>query len=71
MERKAAEKTLADHEQLLRTVFDNSPVAIVVTRLADSRIVDVNDVFVASSGYERTEVLGRTFQDIPIWGEPG
>jgi PAS domain S-box-containing protein len=68
--RKAAEKTLADNEQLLRTVFDYSPVAIVVTRLADSRIVDVNNVFVASSGYERTEVLGRTFQDIPVWGNP-
>jgi PAS domain S-box-containing protein len=70
VERQAAEKTLADNEQLLRTVFDYSPVAIIVTRLADSRIVDVNDVFVASSGYERTEVLGRTFQDIPIWGNP-
>jgi PAS domain S-box-containing protein len=70
VERQAAEKTLADNEQLLQTVFDYSPVAIIVTRLADSRIVDVNDVFVASSGYERTEVLGRTFQDIPIWGNP-
>jgi len=68
VERQAAEKTLADNEQLLRTVFDYSPVAIVVTRLADSQIVDVNDVFVASFGYERTEVLGCTFKDIPIWG---
>jgi PAS domain S-box-containing protein len=67
VQRKEGEIALAEREQLLRTVFDNSPVALVVTRLSDSRVVDVNESFLASSGYEKAEVLGRTFQEIQIW----
>ena len=67
LQRKEGEIALAEREQLLRTVFDNSPVALVVTRLADSRVVDVNESFVATSGYEKTEVLGRPFKELQIW----
>jgi PAS domain S-box-containing protein len=66
-QRREAQVALAEREQLLRTVFNSSPVALVVTRLADSRVVDVNDSFVATSGYEKAEVLGHTFQGIHIW----
>ena len=67
VQRKEGEIALAKSEQLFRTVFDSSPVPLVVTRLADSRVIDVNESFVASSGYEKAEVLGRTFQEIKIW----
>ena len=66
-QRKKGEIALAEHEQLLQTVFNGSPVALVVTRMADSRVVDVNESFVESSGYEKAEVLGRTFQELQIW----
>jgi PAS domain S-box-containing protein len=68
--RKEAEAALKRRELLIRTVFENSPVALVVTRLSDHRVIDVNEAFVASSGYEKPEVLGRTFQEIPIWADP-
>jgi PAS domain S-box-containing protein len=67
VQRKSGEIALSESEQLLRAVFNSSPVAIVVTRLADSRVVDVNESFVEFSGYEKAEVLGRTFQEIQIW----
>ena len=66
-QRKKSEMALAEREQLFRAVFNSSPVALVITRLADSRVVDVNESFVALSGYEKAEVLGRTFQEIQIW----
>lgn len=68
--RRKAERSLAASEQLIRIIFENSPVAVVVTRLTDSRIVNVNEAFVEATGYARTEVLGRTFRDIPIWESP-
>ena len=71
VQRKEGQIALAEREQLLRTVFDSSPIALVVTRLADSRVVDVNESFVATSGYEKAEVtwahLPRDFN----LGEPG
>lgn len=69
-QRTKAQVALAEREQLLRTVFDSSPVALVLTRLADSCIVDVNETFVAISGYNQAEVLGRTFPEISFWEEP-
>ncbi len=69
-QRTEAQTALAEREQLLRTVFDSSPVALVLTRLADNRIADVNETFVATSGYKKAEVLGRTFLEIPVWEEP-
>jgi PAS domain S-box-containing protein len=68
--RREAETALASSEQLIRTIFDNSPVAIVVTRLPDSRIVNVNDYFEAVTGYARGDVVGRTFKEVPIWLNP-
>jgi PAS domain S-box-containing protein len=70
IQRQKVELSLAEREQLLQTVFNNSPVALVVTRLADSQIVDVNEAFVETSGFEKAEVLGRSFQELQIWANP-
>lgn len=67
VQRKEGQVALAEREQLLRTLFDSSPVALVLTRMADSRVVDVNEIFVAISGYKKAEVLGLTFPDISFW----
>ena len=38
---------------------------------ADSgRIVDVNDAFLVKTGYERTEILGRTSQELGFFAKP-
>jgi PAS domain S-box-containing protein len=70
IQRKNGELSLAEHEQLLQTVFNKCPVALVVARLADSQVVDVNEAFVATSGFEKAEVLGRSFQELQIWANP-
>ncbi len=68
--RREAESALAKRMQLIRAVFDNSPVPIIVTRLADNRVIDLNESFLAASGYDREEVLGRTLGEIPLWENP-
>ena len=53
-ERKETEERLL----LAEKVFDNSPVAIVITD-SGNRIISVNEAFVRTTGYAESEVLGR------------
>ena len=66
-ERKLAEEALHQSATLFRTVFETSPDAIIITRIEDSVIVDVNSGFTAYTGYDRGEVIGRSVLDIDIW----
>jgi len=52
-ERKETEERLL----LTEKVFDNSPVAIVITD-SENRIISVNEAFVNTTGYAEFEVLG-------------
>lgn len=47
--------------EALRTSIHRSPIATIVTdnRLADNPIVEVNDAFIALTGYSRDEILGK------------
>ena len=67
MERQLAEKALKQNATLFRTIFETSPDAVVITRIEDSIIVDVNAGFTAYTGYDRGEVIGRSVFDIDIW----
>jgi PAS domain S-box-containing protein len=51
-------------------IFDSSPDPIVITRVADGRIVLVNEEFVGASGYTRDEALGRTPVELGLWPDP-
>jgi PAS domain S-box-containing protein len=44
-----------------------SPVAIVISGLADGRIVDANDAFLRLFDYQRDDVIGRTSHDLSLW----
>lgn len=47
--------------------FRNSKSLVVVTRLDDGQIVDINPAFEAITGYKRKETLGRTTIELNIW----
>lgn len=53
-------EALRQSEARFARVFDASPSALVVTRLADDRLVDVNAAFLDLFGYTREEVIGQT-----------
>jgi PAS domain S-box-containing protein len=66
-ERQLAEEALVQSEILFRTVFETSPDAVVITRIEDGIIIDVNAGFKSYTGYDRGEVIGRTVLEIDIW----
>ena len=54
-------------EQLFGVLFASNPEAIVITRLRDARILEVNAAWERNSGYRRAEVLGRSTVDMNFW----
>ena len=61
------EEALRQTSHLFQTVFETSPDAVIITRVEDSLIIDVNTGFTVYTGYERGEVIGRSVIDIDIW----
>lgn len=51
-------------------IFDTSPDAAAITRLADGVIVDINHGFTLLSGLSREEAIGRSVVDASIWKDP-
>ena len=49
--------------------FLSSPDNLVISRLNDGMILDVNDTFIKTSGYTRRELVGRTIVDLGLWGD--
>ncbi len=77
-ETKAAEQSLADaasalrrSEERYRTTFQMNIDSIDICRLEDGRFIDVNEAFLACTGFEREEVIGRTAMELGIWANPG
>jgi PAS domain S-box-containing protein len=69
-ERKQAEAALRESEQKFAKVFHAGPLVITITKLADGRLVEVNETFVRMTGYSRGEVLGHTPTELGFWVEP-
>ncbi|MDB6031111.1 MAG: domain S-box [Verrucomicrobiales bacterium] len=76
-ERKRAELALRESEARLResearfsTAFRASPALITISRLTDPRFVEVNEAFEKWLGLERSQILGRSSQDLGIWTRP-
>lgn len=51
-------------ETRLRALFDMSPVGIALHDYKTGRFLEINDAFLASSGYSRDELLTMTYKDI-------
>src|SRR6185369_12560081 len=57
-------------EEKFAKSFKSNPQPISLTRVVDGLYVDVNDTFVAMSGYKREEVIGHTSLELNIWETP-
>lgn len=62
-------RQLAESKLQLATILRLSPVGIGITRLSDGIISDFNDALLAIIGYERAEVIGRTYAELATWGD--
>ena len=50
--------------------FHASPALMAIARVADGRIIEVNEAFHRAAGYTREEVIGRTSLELRIWPNP-
>jgi len=66
-ERKKIEHALKESENLFRTVFETIPDSIIVSRLKDNTIVDVNNGFLELTGFSKNDVIGQTALDLTLW----
>ena len=61
----------ATHERIrFETIFHGSPLAIMLTRMEDGAIEDVNQAFLEQFGWTREEALGLTTDHLGIWSDP-
>jgi two-component system sensor histidine kinase/response regulator len=58
---------LGESEEKFRRVFETSSDVIVITRISDGQIIDVNREFVDRTGYSREEVLSRRSSELDLW----
>lgn len=69
-ERKAAEERLRLSEEKFYKVFHSSPDIIVLTSMADGRLVEVNETLERNTGYTHAEIVGRTTAELQFWADP-
>ena len=63
-------RLLADvraQEEKFTTAFYSSPYAIILTRMSDGTILEVNNGFVNITGHQYAEVIGKTTLDLRLW----
>ena len=64
---KARTKELWESEEKFTKAFLSSPTLMAITRMADGRIVDVNESFTLTIGYSREEVIGSSTLEMGLW----
>ncbi len=68
-ERLQAITELRQSEAKFSAAFHASPDLMAVTRVADGKILEVNEAYTRLLGYTRDESLGRTTSELSIWGD--
>lgn len=64
------EETLIELENKFNTAFRSNPAGMVITRLKDGKVIDVNQSFFKITGYPHEESLGRTSIELGFWIKP-
>jgi PAS domain S-box-containing protein len=67
---KTAARELARSEEKFQKAFKSSPDAIVITRLDDATILDVNEGFERITGVTREQAMGHTSLELDVWANP-
>ena len=68
---RLSEDARRESELRFSKIFRVSPQPVLITRRADSVIVEVNHAFEQTFGYSREEAVGRSTFDLELWIDPG
>jgi PAS domain S-box-containing protein len=66
-ERKRTDEALRASEEKFSTVFRTSPTLMAINTYDEGRYIDVNEEFLATLGYAKEEVIGRTADEVGIY----
>lgn len=66
-ERKQAETEIKEAKERFELFFNTTPNAALITRLTDGIMTEVNEAFVALTGYSREDIIGKTSTEFNIW----
>lgn len=66
--RKRIEQAVEEHRDLFFRVFHLGPAALVIIRLSDGALIEVNEQFLDLSGYQREELIGSSTLEDEHWG---
>jgi len=69
-EKKEAEKSLYESEEKFSKIFHTSPIPISISTFEEGRFIDVNESFLRLTGYNRSEVIGATSEQIGLFIDP-
>jgi len=64
---QATSSQLSDSEELFSKIFRTSPDSMIISRLHDGLLIDVNDGFCNSTGYTLDEVIGKKVFELGLW----
>lgn len=59
--------SLICEEEKFKQIFEASPDAICITRMSDGVFVNVNKGFIKHSGYDYSEIIGKSSDELKIW----
>lgn len=62
-------KELNDMQGSYQSMFDKNADAMLVRRVSDMRITDVNEAFCKLSGYSKAQVLGKDTLQLEVWND--
>lgn len=64
---KLLSKALIEYQNKYLTIFHLSPTFILISRLEDGKIIEINDYICRTLGYTAEEIIGKTALDLEIW----
>lgn len=67
---KKAKEQLRDGDQRFAIIFENSPVAMAITRLRDNHLLEVNRAWLDLWGIEKQEAIHKTTSELGLWINP-
>lgn len=67
-ERSKSKQALIDSNEKFTKALEVSPDAVVITRLADGKIIEANDACIKLTGYQEEELIGKTTLELNIYG---
>jgi PAS domain S-box-containing protein len=70
-EQKVAVEQLKRTSEMFSSLFENNPAFILISKLDDAKIVNVNKAFLAAFGFSnKKQVLGKTANELNIVADP-